>query len=223
MRKTTWRQPLLTSVLLLTLLTVGATAHAQVRITEVMYDGGSEFIEFTNIGTSPVNFAGWSFDDDSRTANSVSLSDFGVVAPGESVVLSELSASAFRTIWNLPASVKVIGGNTNNLGRNDEVNIYDALGGQVDRLTYGDQNIPGTPRPQNASIWTTPANLGLNNVALWTLATVGDANGSRTGGAAIANPGFYPFLSGGVSTPEPGPLGMVGLGLLAFLRRRKAR
>lgn len=42
-------------------------AHADVRITEWMYSGGSgEFIEFTNLGSSAIDFTGWSYDDDSR-------------------------------------------------------------------------------------------------------------------------------------------------------------
>ena len=51
-----------------------ATAQAQMRITEWMYngklDGNSlgEFVEFTNVGSSAIDMTGWSFDDDSRTA-----------------------------------------------------------------------------------------------------------------------------------------------------------
>jgi hypothetical protein len=48
-----------------------------------------------------------------------------VVAPGQSVILTDETASDFATIWEL-SDVKIIGGNTANLGRNDEINLYDA-------------------------------------------------------------------------------------------------
>jgi predicted extracellular nuclease len=184
----------------LVLVCLGAAvgvARAQVRITEYMYDGtGGEFIEFTNVGAAPVDFTGWSYDDDSRVAGTVSLSAFGTVAPGESVVLAEPTAATFRTTWGLAPGVKVIGGNATNLGRADEINLFNALGGLADRLTYGDQAIPGTIRAQNASGWTTPA--------------------------SVANPGAYPFATGGsANAPEPAILALLGVGLPALARRKR--
>jgi len=100
-----------------------ATAQAQMRITEWMYDGqiGSkgEFVEFTNIGSSAIDMTGWSFDDDSRTANTMDLSAFGTVAAGESVIFTDATAANFRAAWALSDTVKVIGGKTANLGRDD--------------------------------------------------------------------------------------------------------
>ena len=49
-------------------------ASAQVYITEWMYNGNGatgEYIEFTNLGATAVDFSGWSFDDDSRNAGTV--------------------------------------------------------------------------------------------------------------------------------------------------------
>ncbi|MBX3362942.1 MAG: lamin tail domain-containing protein [Phycisphaeraceae bacterium] len=104
-----------------------AIASADIRITEWMYDGtGGEFVELTNVGAAPIDLTGWSYDDDSRLPGVFDLSGFGTVAPGESVIFTEVSADAFRTNWGLSASVKVLGGYTNNLGRADEINIYDA-------------------------------------------------------------------------------------------------
>ena len=54
------------------LASCAAGAQAQVQITEWLYNT-SEFIEFTNLGKTAVSFAGWSFDDDSRAAGTVSL------------------------------------------------------------------------------------------------------------------------------------------------------
>jgi hypothetical protein len=59
------------------------------RITEYMYSGlGGEFIEFTNRSDAPIDMTGWSYDDDHAVPGAFSLSAFGVVQPGESVVLA---------------------------------------------------------------------------------------------------------------------------------------
>ena len=90
--------------LLAALLVAGFASQAQadVRITEWMYSGGSgEFIEFTNLGTSAVDFTGWSYDDDSRTPGVFSLSAFGLVGAGESVIITETEAATFRLDWRL--------------------------------------------------------------------------------------------------------------------------
>lgn len=116
-------------------------ATSGVVITEWMYQGAGstdrEFIEFTNLGPTAVDFSGWSYDDDSRSAGTFPLSAFGIVAPGESVIITEMNAAAFRDAWGLDASVKVWGPYTNNLGNGDEINLFDGAGGLVDRLTYG--------------------------------------------------------------------------------------
>jgi hypothetical protein len=153
---------------------IAVTVSAQpgvMKITEYMYNGGGaggvgEYVEFTNVGTTPVDMSGWSFDDNSRTAGSQNLSAFGVVQPGESVILTELNAGTFRTNWNLCNGVKIIGGSTNNLGREDEINLYNAAGVLADRLTYGDQTFaPGTIRAQGRSGIVNAAGLGNNIIS----------------------------------------------------------
>ncbi len=189
-------------------------AEAGIRITEWMYTGqNGEFVEFTNVGAAPVDMTGWSYDDDSRIPGVFSLSGFGVVQPGESVIITESTAAAFRAAWNLPASVKVLGGVTNNLGRNDEINLFDGSNQLVDRLTYGDQNFPGSIRTQRVSgNPSTPAALGANDVYQWTLSAVGDTFGSYTStGGDVGNPGVY--------IPEPGALALLVVGVLAARRR----
>ncbi|AFY32951.1 ExeM/NucH family extracellular endonuclease [Calothrix sp. PCC 7507] len=174
-----------------------------IQITEYMYNPttaavSGEFVEFTNLGTSAVDFTGWSFDDNSRTPGSFSLSAFGIVQPGESVILTESDATAFRTAWNLPSTVKVIGGLNQNLGRADEINLYDASNNLVDRLTYDDQTFAGTIRTQGASGWTEIANLNDTTIdADWKLSVVNDAQNSQTStGGDIGNPGIYNFSPG---------------------------
>ena len=203
------------------LFAAASTSQAAVYITEWMYNG-DEFIEFTNLGPAAVDFTGWSYDDDSRTAGTVSLSAFGTVAAGESVILAERTAVDFRTTWGLSASVKVIGGNGANLGRNDEINLYDASNTLVDRLTYGDQNIPGTIRTLNISGNPgSAAALGANDVAAWVLSAVGDGFGSYAAGDFVANPGSYEVAA----VPEPSTYALMLAGLAAIFgvaRRRVA-
>jgi predicted extracellular nuclease len=205
------------------LLLAGAAAHAQlsgVKITEWMYSG-DEFVEFTNLGPAAVDFTGWSYDDDSRVPFTVDLSAFGLVAPGESVILAERSAEAFRTEWSLSGSVKVIGDLTVNLGRSDEINLYDGSGMLVDRLTYGDNSIGG-PRTQNFSgIPGSEAVIGANTVAGWVLSAVGDGQGSYASLTGfVASPGFTPFAA---VIPEPGTWALMlgGLGVIGTLARRR--
>jgi Lamin Tail Domain/Secretion system C-terminal sorting domain len=163
----------------------------KMRITEYMYSGtNGEFIEFTNIGTTPIDMTGWSYDDNAATPGAVSLSAYGIVQPGESVVLTETVIAAFRTDWSLCNGVPVIGGNTTNISRGDQINLYDASGTLVDRLTYSDQTFPGTIRTQNVSGYPSAAVLGLDDITGWTLSAVGDAEGSvASTGGDIGTPG----------------------------------
>jgi hypothetical protein len=174
--------------------TTSITVNGAMRITEFMYNGGGssgagEFVEFTNVGGTSVDMTGWSFDDNSRTAGSQDLSAFGTVQPGESVILTDISAATFRTNWYLCSNIKVIGGSSNNLGRADEINLYDASNTLVDRLTYDDQTLGG-PRTTTKSAWVSATGLGANNIALWTLSAADDAEGSYTSTLSeIASPG----------------------------------
>jgi hypothetical protein len=215
-----------------------ATAHAaraDMRITEWMYSGANgEFVEFTNMGAAPVNMAdSWFYTDSDQGMMDADLAAFGVVQPGESVIIAEAPAAAFRTAWALDAAVKIIGENINsNLSRVDEINLYHS-GMLIDRLTFGDNRVAADPpvgapatagsiRTQNRS--GNPlslAALGANNVFQWTLASAQgtDAFGSVTSatGGDRANPGFF-YLA----IPEPSAqlLALSGLAGVAIRRRR---
>ncbi len=203
------------------LFTLAAAVQANIQITEWMYSGyGGEFVELTNMGSSPIDFTGWSYDDNSRVPGSEILSAFGIVGVGESVIFTEDNADVFRTNWGLPASVKVIGGITNNIGRSDEINIYDALSALIDRLTYDDATGKG-PRTQYKSCTIPVADLGLTVASSsWVLASVGDAYGSwMSTRGDIGNPGYY------YAAPIPEPSSFAALacglvGLAGFVRRR---
>ncbi|HEX2011626.1 MAG TPA: lamin tail domain-containing protein [Roseateles sp.] len=203
------------------LVLCAAGAQAQVQITEWLYNT-SEFVEFTNLGSTAVDFSGWSFSDDARLPGTVSLSAFGLVKPGESVILAENSAADFRAAWGLAASVKVIGDNSKNLGRQDEINLYDAGGALVDRLSYGDQ-ARGTVRADTAS--GNPLSLaGLDQTTptSWVLASAGDAYGSKlASNGGIGNPGQFALAP----VPEPSSYALLiaGLAVVACVARRRAR
>ncbi len=189
---------------------VAVAAHAQVRITEWAYQGNSgEYIEITNTGSNPISLDTYSFDDSSRVPGSMMLS--GTLAPGASAIICDILAAEFRANWNIPEGVLIIGGNTNNLGRADEINIFDGLN-LIDRLTYDDQSLGG-PRTQNVSGITQPANWGANTVAAWFRSAVGDSYGSYTSAQGdIGNPGIV---------PAPGAAAVLGMGLVAVGRRRR--
>jgi hypothetical protein len=161
------------------------------RITEYMYTGNNgEFAEFTNVGSTAIDMTGWSYDDNGATPGTVSLSTYGIVQPGASVILTETITDTFRKDWSLCNGVGIIGGNTTNLGRNDQINLYNNKGVLIDRLTYGDQDFPGTIRTQDVSGYVSAAALGIDSIAGWTLSSVGDAEGSYTSsGGDIGSPG----------------------------------
>lgn len=207
----------------------GLAIAAPVQITEWQYNG-SEFVEFTNRGATAVDFGTYSYSDSARTPGDVSLAGFGVVLAGESVILAEVTAAAFRALWSLPASVKVQGSNTANLGRSDEINLYDGAT-LLDRLTYNDQDSNAGPRTQNTSGRPgSAAALGANNDSLWVLAAVGDVEGSVSvlSGTTtfIGSPGRTSFNQAPVEpapVPEPASAAMLlaGLGVAFGWRKRR--
>ncbi len=180
-------------------LSYALDAASGLRITEWMYSGGSgEFIEVTNLGDAAVDLAGWSIDDANATPGAFPLAALGSIAPGESAVITEADATAFRAAWGLPESAKVLGGlgvdnAGNNLGRADQIHLYDAGGSLVDRLAYDDQTLGG-PRTQNASGQPgSCAAIGADDVTGWVLSVAGDGFGSWSAGSGdVGTPGVFP-------------------------------
>ncbi len=189
-----------------------------IRITEWMYNGAGgtarEFFEITNVGGAAIDLTGWSYDDNSRTAGSLSLSSLGILAVGESAIVCEPTAAAFRTAWGLSAAVKILGSNTQNLGRADEINIYDAGNNLIDRLTYDDQTLGGH-RTQGISDNIKFAKLGLNDPASGVASVAGDSWGSiASANGDVGNPGAYADI------PSPGAMALAAIGVVLARRRR---
>ncbi|WP_431277827.1 lamin tail domain-containing protein [Leifsonia poae] len=186
-----------------------------VKITEWMYNpvsSSGEYIEITNLSASSVSLAGWSFDDDSRTPGTVPLDSLGTLAAGQSAIITESADATFRSEWNLAADVKILAGNAVNLGRADEINIFDgpdAVANLADRLTYNDQGTGAVkgPRTQGvAGIPKTDAALGANDASQWQLSAVGDAEASWASTTGdIGSPGKSRFATAGGDGGTGGP------------------
>ena len=128
------------------------------------------------------------------------LDALGTLAVGQSAIVTEATDAAFRADWALDAGVAVFAGNTTNLGRADEINLFrgpDAAADLVDRLTYNDQGTGAVkgPRTQGvAGIPITQAAVGANDASQWQLAAVGDGEGSWASTRGdIASPGKSRF------------------------------
>ncbi len=177
--------------------TLAAAATPPVAITEWMYAGsspaGGEFVELTNLSAKAIDLAGWSLDDSNRVPGAFPLGGLGTLAAGESAIVTQDDAEAFRAAWGLDASVRILGGlgtaAGNNLGPKARL---------VDRLAYGDQSFPGSVRTQRSSgLPASAAAIGANDPYLWKLAAIGDAEGSWASGFGdVGNPGAY-------TTPAP--------------------
>lgn len=220
---------MLTLLGLLAMPGVGLAVPIGMYITEFNSSnasGTNEFVEFTNLGPTNVDMTGWSEDDSNRTPNKAghSLSGFGIVKPGESVIFTENTPAAFKTYWfdgTAPLNaygepLKVIGPYTNdNLsGTSDEVNLYNAASALVDRLTYPDGVAGGTANGVTRNPSSTSAlGAGVSNASanqLWQNSFIGDPFNSfhaANDNALIGNPGIYtPALS---LVPEPTTLTLV--------------
>jgi len=167
------------------------------RITEWMYSGGSgEFVEFTNTTDQPIDMTGWSLDDSGAMPGAFALDAFGIVQAGESVIVTESVAADFRQAWSLGDDAKIIGelgvATGNNLGRNDQIHLYNGESALEDQLFYGDESFPGSIRTQNASGQVPCPALGRNDITSWELSVVGDGYGSTAATSGdIGTPGAF--------------------------------
>ncbi|MFZ9936724.1 MAG: choice-of-anchor I family protein [Luteolibacter sp.] len=113
----------------------------QLLVTELLSNqasgGTNDFWELTNIGDQAVDLSGWSWDDDSFTPGTVTIPASTTIAAGESVILTAMDASAFRTWWGLAPTVQVLSDiNAPGFGQNDTVALFDASNNEITRFSY---------------------------------------------------------------------------------------
>jgi uncharacterized protein YjiK len=163
-------------------------------ITEVDPTGSSapiyaaDWFEVTNIGSAPVDMTGWKMDDNSNLFSSaVPITGVGSVAPGQSVILIEgtaTTATNFITAWfggTAPAGFVIgtySGSGVGLSSSSDAVNLFNSAGKPMTGVTFG----------------AATSNVSFDNTAglttLTTLSAVG-VNGAFTApdGVQIGSPG----------------------------------
>jgi hypothetical protein len=223
-------RPLLSLTLLTSLALAAAPANADVFITEFNSNSGSgnfEFVEFTNVGASPVNMSSWSESDSDNDPGTHDLSAFGIMQPGQSAILTEATPDAFRSYWwgsvaAAPAGLIIIGPYTNeNLSSGgDTIHLYDATTALRDILVYPNGGGTANGVTRNGPL----AVLGTNQNAQWTNSFIGDTYGSFRAAQnqnLVGNPGIYTP----VQVPEPATIAiaLVGAAGSLSLTRRKRR
>jgi hypothetical protein len=214
------------SLLVLTaaIATVGLTdtvSHAAgiIKITEFMSNDGpgslGEWVEYTNVGDAPVDMTGWSHSDSDQQPGNVPFgTTFGIVQPGQSVLLVENLPTTFAAGWSVPSSVKIYGpnGKDNLSSSGDQINLYDNNFQLVDNVTY-----PGSIGGTAGS--GISLNRPFDGSTPWVSSSVGDLFGSYqiANGPNIGNPGTY------APVPEPATLGFAAVGGAFMLARRVRR
>jgi hypothetical protein len=204
---------------------VSGAARASVDITKFCSDTGNnelfEFVQVTNLGSTSVNMAGWSEDDshDTPDVTGHSLTGLGILQPGESGIITQATPADFINFWgaaNLPANLPIVGPYTNDELNTDSDTIYLFNSAKVlaDELVYSTTNGGSADSVVRNAPLDAP---GKNDNALWSNSFLGDDYGSFRAAqqaTTIGNPGYY-------VVPEPTGLGLLGVGCILAMRRRR--
>ncbi|HEY0260364.1 MAG TPA: lamin tail domain-containing protein, partial [Lacisediminihabitans sp.] len=189
----------------------GASADPteNVKITEFAYGGqiaGSsvggdgEYVEITNLDSSPVDMTGWAYGT-AAAPGTVSLSGFGTLAPGESAIVTDVTAAEFRSDWGLTDSVKVVNDGSTTLNKGPKtIYLYDAGNTTVDSVTYASGFLSG----KGASAWVDAAHVGAKaDTTGWTISTAGDSEASWTSATkSVGSPGISTLSSRSTAAPD---------------------
>ncbi|GGP28129.1 SdiA-regulated domain-containing protein [Silvimonas amylolytica] len=126
-----------------------------VLITEVNSnaDGGQDFFELYNYGSTPIDLTGWKWGDNHADVNdannSAAFAAGTTLGVGEHLVVVSgvpgTDEAVFRNTWGLTGSVPVVAmwnvnqdpANLIGLGKGDAVIVYDANGNVVAAVNYG--------------------------------------------------------------------------------------
>jgi hypothetical protein len=203
---------------------MSGSAHAYLRITEVMSSSGtggtSDWFEVTNYGTSAVDMTGFRMDDNSFSfASSVLLNGVSSVAAGESVVFFENTATtadinAFKAFWGGISAVQVGYYNGSGAGVSfssggDGAVVFDAVGTQVTQQAIFGAATTGSSFYFNLP----PANTGVVSV----VGTIDTQVTFATAGSPV-NTGS---LGTAIGIPAPGALALLGVAGMVSGRRRR--
>jgi len=156
---------------------------------------GADWFEVTNVSATAVDITGWKVDDSTPTfATAVALNGITSIAPGESVIFVEgtaTTANSFKTNWfgaSPPSGLQVGSYTGSGIGLStsgDAVNLFTAAGILHSGVTFGAADA--------ASPWQTFDNtLAQYNTAISLLSVVG-VNGAFTAANSpneIGSPGY---------------------------------
>lgn len=133
------------STVLLPLATQAAVPLSErLILTEIQSNqasaGVNDYWELTNIGNTSVDLSNWKWDDDSRNPadpSAVTIPAGTTIAPGESIIFTAMTPTAFRTWWGLNNTVQVIStGAAPGLGQNDAIGLFTDAGTEVLFFSY---------------------------------------------------------------------------------------
>jgi hypothetical protein len=199
---------------------------ADVKFTEFSYggkakgaNGDGEYVEVTNLGTTPVDMTGWGYNRDTDptvnngddTATRISLDGLGTLAPGASGIISDLTAAEFHTEWPSSASVPVVNDGSTNLNSSGHtIDLFDPTDALTDQVTWGDAFLSGSGKGFSAWVDSAHANDATDDTTGWTISAVGDPEASTTSvNGAVGSPGSFTLAaapgSGGTTPPTTDP------------------
>ena len=205
-------------------IVIAASAHANIRITEVMSSSIStsptpDWIEVTNFGSSAISLGGWRIDDGSfNFAVSAALNGVASIGAGESVIFIESAAGAalgaFQTHWAL-SGVQVGYYSGSGLGFSsggDGACLFDSTNAILSQVSFGAAtngstfyygwDASGTLDPAYNGLVSTVGTIGTQ------VTTLGPGGDTGSLGTAIG------------TIPAPGALALLGLVGLARRSRR---
>lgn len=189
----------------------GGGGTPSIVISEIMYnpassetDGLSEWIEVANLGSSPVDISGWFLDDEDTTDWGAIPANTPVLVQGDIAVIhnQQITSADFRSAWNVPASVQVIGvawGSLSNSpsGSSEVLQLLDATAGEQDLVNYDDTGDWPTDNGRS-SIYLTDLTSDNNVGTNWALSVSGvddatNPTGNTFNNDDIGSPGFAPI------------------------------
>jgi hypothetical protein len=204
---------------------LASSAHASLRITEVMSssggDGTPDWFEVTNDGSSAVSLTGWKMDDGSfNIAAAVALSGITLIGAGESVIFIESANGAainsFRTFWGGLTNVQVgyySGSGVGFSSGGDGVCLFNNLGVNVNQVSFG----AATTGSSFFWGWDAQGSIDPNySAVVSTVGTIGTQVTFQSG-----NPVNTGSLGTAIAVPAPGAVALLGVAGLVGGRRRR--